>query len=359
MILLSLVAFGFALISWKYIETPFRTKTVFSRRFIFISSLVIGLSFIAIGRIIIINKGFPERWSNEIGAVTELAAKPALLESKCFGGMQEFMHPDESCVLNAPLEAHFAIWGDSHSIVLAQEFANQLKDNAEALRIFSFSGCPPVNDIHFSEPTRQLCPSYNHLVLDYIKSHSEITTIILFARWSMYLDGEAYDNGEGGTTGSHQLFALPVGKDAHFLDHPDRIKAVGALFRAQIETLISLGKKVVLVYPVPEIGWSVPERMAKSIFQHPGSERQPVSINYNRYKQRSADFNAQMTILPDNANVLRIHPDEVFCDSGKYGRCRAELEGKPLYFDDNHLGALGAALLSKQIKDAMKLKGWL
>jgi hypothetical protein len=65
-----------------------------------------------------------------------------------------------------------------------------------------------------------------------------------------------------------------------------------------------------------------------------------------------------LNLLPDDDNLLRIMPDDIFCNTAIVGRCLAEVDGKPLYFDDNHLDSIGASMLSRQIIDAWKQKAW-
>ncbi len=64
-------------------------------------------------------------------------------------------------------------------------------------------------------------------------------------------------------------------------------------------------------------------------------------------------------MLANHPNLIRIRPEEIFCDTYVPGRCTAQLRGDPLYADDDHLNSIGSTMLSKKIVEAMKAKGWL
>ena len=60
---IAFLTFLLALISWKYIETPFRNGTKFSRQFIFKSSIIVSFFFIFVGIIGVVTDGFAQRFS--------------------------------------------------------------------------------------------------------------------------------------------------------------------------------------------------------------------------------------------------------------------------------------------------------
>ena len=69
MLLLSLATFALAYGSWRFVEQPFRNRRRLSRTFVFASALAVGLASIASGRIIVIERGFPQRFPPIDGAL--------------------------------------------------------------------------------------------------------------------------------------------------------------------------------------------------------------------------------------------------------------------------------------------------
>ncbi|ESX64464.1 hypothetical protein X759_31200 [Mesorhizobium sp. LSHC420B00] len=55
--------------------------------------------------------------------------------------------------------------------------------------------------------------------------------------------------------------------------------------------------------------------------------------------------------------MVRIRPERIFCSSSTPARCVALLGQDPLYFDDNHLNSIGAAMLAEAIVNAMAVQG--
>ena len=173
------------------------------------------------------------------------------------------------------------------------------------------------------------------------------------------MDGYRYDNGEGGISGDLQeyLLALPSNKDASYIHSPDRVNVLGRIFRSKIQELLDDGRQVVLVYPVPEIGWNVPQKIAKQAFFYGRQDLEfPLSVSFESFMRRSKNIREQLDLLPDHPKLLKIRPENLLCNIAVYGRCIAEDKGNPLYFDDNHLNGDGAKILARYIADALKSK---
>jgi hypothetical protein len=195
---LCVAALGAAYVSWRYVEQPFRARGYLSQRFVFANAALVALTVTSFGLVGYFTAGLPSRLPTEANAIAAWATYQVPRTSECFGDVEVFIHPDRSCIYNAPLEANIAIWGDSHVAAISSALGDALRAENQGLRQFSFSGCPPIEGIHFIDKDRYLCPTYNSAVASYVRSHHEISTIILFARWPVYMNGYRYDNGEGG-----------------------------------------------------------------------------------------------------------------------------------------------------------------
>ncbi len=60
--LLSVVTLGLSYLSWRFVEAPFRNKQRFSRKSIFVGSVVFSLAFIATGAALILSEGAANRF---------------------------------------------------------------------------------------------------------------------------------------------------------------------------------------------------------------------------------------------------------------------------------------------------------
>ena len=50
--------------------------------------------------------------------------------------------------------------------------------------------------------------------------------------------------------------------------------------------------------------------------------------------------------IGEHPNLVRIKPESMLCDTYVKGRCVVQLNGVPLYSDDNHLSRAGARLIA-------------
>ena len=356
MLLLSAAAFCLAYFSWRYVELPCRDRRRAPARQVALGVCAAGVALFCVGVAIDGLNGLPGRYSPSITAIAAEGGYRIPRAAECYGDAYHFIEPSRACDYHPERPARIAIWGDSHSASIAGALADRLDEEGASLKQFSFSACPPFPGVHFLEAKNSLCISYNKQVISYIRAHRELETIILYARWPVYMDGYGYDNGEGGRVdGGRYLLALPSTRGREFAEDPGRVEAVGAILRADIEELSSLGRRVVLVYPTPEMGRAIPRSVARRKLA--GGEG-AISVSYKFFQDRTFTFRDQIDRLPDSSNLLRVRAGSAFC-SASLDRCIGEIGDKPLYFDDNHLNARGASLLARLIVEEMKRKGWL
>ena len=121
-----------------------------------------------------------------------------------------------------------------------------------------------------------------------------------------------------------------------------------------INKIILAGKTVVLVYPIPEMGWDIPRVLAKHKFLDGQIYPNTGSISYGNFLMRNKNAIDILDSIPQSERLLRIRPDKIFCDTYIEGRCISHLNGLPLYFDNNHLSNFGSSFLVSQIITLIK-----
>lgn len=103
------------------------------------------------------------------------------------------------------------------------------------------------------------------------------------ARWTLYLEKKPYDNGEGGV---EKLGSCMRHQAKERQTHSTGL--VGQKYGEAIDSYLKIGKKVVVVYSVPEVGWSVPSQLGKrSLFGRAGEG--DLTHDYTAYLRRSKD----------------------------------------------------------------------
>lgn len=361
-LLLIVVTFALAYLSWRFVEQPFRNTGQFARGYIFSRSAGVSAAVIVLGAAGYVFSGFPNLPGRDGADGMELAraAEPLDHENSgkgCHPNGYDFIRPESSCTYGADLQIDVALWGDSHGKALAKPAAQFFNDEQHGLRQLTYNGCAPTLGYYRSDRGTD-CATYNAEVMSFLLTERDLRVVILVARWTFYIEGVPFDNAEGGIERDGPIYALPLDRGLDFISDSNRVNEIGELYRASVQTLLDNGKRVVLVYPVPEAGWDVSRRLAREAMLDT-KRQEALSTSYDVFVRRTANTHAQLDKIPDHPNLIRIRPEEIFCDTFVAKRCVTEWNGAPLYFDDDHLNSKGSAMLAEKITDAMKEKGWL
>ena len=102
---------------------------------------------------------------------------------------------------------------------------------------------------------------------------------------------------------------------------------------------IAKDRPVYLMRPIPEMGVDVPKAMTRAMAF--GGTRD-VSISLAEYHQRHAFVWVAQDAARDRCGVKILDPLPYLC---RDGRCYGAKDGRPLYYDDDHLSEFGNRLL--------------
>jgi hypothetical protein len=204
------------------------------------------------------------------------------------------------------------------------------------------------NDMRRSLSTCQA--SFNHFS-DYVKDHA--IGLMIASRWTVKLfpleklnDKQPFDNGEGGVEldWRPEKFMVLDNQNTFTFSQKEKEKAI----KHFIKGLDHIGKPIILVYPIPEVGWSIKRMNFQRYMIGKGKIHDDVSTSYERYKERNAFIISAFDSV-DTKHIARIKPDEVLCNTFIKDRCVAQLGNTMLYDDDDHLSPEGSLLLKETI----------
>jgi peptidoglycan/LPS O-acetylase OafA/YrhL len=354
MLLLSTVSLALAYVSWRFVEIPARKRNAWplpNRRTVFTACAIAAVVFLAGGLAGNLTNGFPERMPTEMVTLAQFSNDKNPRMDECHSAPL-----NRTCIYGNQDRAPIAILGDSHATSLAFQLGNALDAEGLGLLELTNTSCPPIHRFYLREPVDFAhCGPRFEPVLGYLKTHPNITTVVLFARWTGYIEFTGYNNGEGGV----ESWLVKGGVEG--ID-PSNVEAlqreIGKLYQQSVRELVAMGKRVVLVYPMPEAGWDVPHQVAKAAL-YGEKDKRPLSTSYDRFKQRSRRAYEALDGIGENGSLIRIHPEKIFCDTLVKNRCLIEDGKVPFYFDDDHVDSVGAAMISRAIVDAMRAKGWM
>ncbi|MFD2189589.1 acyltransferase family protein [Pistricoccus aurantiacus] len=355
---LSLLSLLLAYITWRFVEQPFRQKQRFTRKHIFSGALaatVLMLGFSAYG---VHSEGVPTRLSEEALEIVAVRDDRDLGRRGCQAMPGHPIAMEDACEFNEEYLKKIVVWGDSQATPLVLPTAKEAETLAMSVKQLVFTNCLPVAG--YTRSDSEECGKFNNEALNLITKNNDIEIVFMLGRYPLQFEAVPFDNQEGGVEMKDAVYAVPSGKLGNEIDEtsPHRVTTVGGLIKKTVTTLVNSGVKVVLIYPVPETGWDVPEFLAKEALY--GKKRDtPLSTSYQVFRERTRSAYQQLDQVEDHENLLKIKPESLFCNTRLPGRCVAQIDGKPLYYDNNHLSRFGATLLIEHIFQKIREAGWI
>jgi len=311
-------SFLLATLSWAFVEQPFRRKgTPIGRPVLFRAAAAAVLVTVALAGLGTWTDGFLRLYPAKIVSVLDAAS--VLDRDKELKSCPR-RAPAEACVFGAPVKPTYAVWGDSHALVLLRAIGEIAAQHGKSIKAYVRSGCPPVADLNRKG---RPCAPYSNAVLESLESSKDIDTVILISRYSQ--DVKPAEGRFDTATAGDQPLARQL--------------------KITVDRLRQAGKTVVLVYPTPDLGFSAPAAIGRLLI----SGRDPAEGNtpFAEFKELQKDVFAILDRTgadrSETEDVIRVYPHKRLCDGE---RCLVYDGGAILYRDTHHLTGAGAALVA-------------
>lgn len=225
---------------------------------------------------------------------------------------QSLTNPRNLCRSGAKdVSATWLVYGDSHAWAGHAMFDEWLKERGQAgLFIFRHS-CPPLIGIHLVGD-HEACFAFNQAVSRALKGDVDLKNILLVSTWREASEGRLSTSSE-----------VPMTKE----------ESVGIFrngFSETVNYFNNLQRRVYVWEPVPGARDDVPIALAHAALSHKSVD---LEFSLAQYLDQTKFF---FDVLKENRNHIEgvFSPAKVLCASGK---CEVEHDGKPLYFDNNHM----------------------
>lgn len=344
---LGLVALSLALavMTWRFVEQPFRRGRVdrpWRRLGVRLLPLLLP---IAAGAALFFCHGLPERLSPAAKALADLEetdVNPA--RGACF----------EHAATAKPQDCHFGagpggagddvlVWGDSHADALTPGVVTWAAARGWGVREVARGGCPPLVGVKVRTMYRFKleCEAAADQAMALIASDRKLKLVVLLGRWPLYRDAPPF----------YDVNSPRVTMEA--ISRPGKRQRVSTALKATLDAIARRRPdvRVLVVGPFPELTLSAPECLAQ-VSQLGGRPEVCADVAADLPLARAAPAeDAIRAAIQDRPGVAVIFPSETLC---RGGRCAAMLDGRPIYFDDDHLSASGARRLAPAWLDA----GW-
>jgi peptidoglycan/LPS O-acetylase OafA/YrhL len=348
LIALTAIAIVLGYLSWRYVETPFRNRECIKRKEVFIWGTLCSVLFMVFGFIGHFSEGYAYRVSAEVEELNPKNHKNPR-HDECLASDDNYVAPKSSCSLGNEKSIVGFLLGDSHANAIAYSLEQALLESNIGMRELTFSGCPPVLNVYrANKGAMSRCDEYNRAAHDFLLSQNQDSYLVIVVRWTDYLNNylDEVRSGNGEESG-YEAYSDSI----HSITNMEAVHRSVVMdgYRQTVLSLLNNNRKVILVYPIPEAGVDVPKYLSKKIMFQIDRGAGDLTTNYAAYKSGNEDAIIALDLIGEHKNLLRIMPDKILCDTFVKDRCVAQLNGVPLYHDDNHLSNAGARLVVNEI----------
>lgn len=320
-----------AMLSWKFIEQPFRQRKIAAMRkpvLAFATTCMVTIAALSLW--VIRENGLPGRVPAEAIKLAAVAGDCAKARDHCNSIDHKAIHLNNLCRLGRAAKPEFVLWGDSHAENLRDVFVQAADltgiSGVQATRV----GCPPMLGVSRLDMPSSKCVEFNDAVLNAISDPS-VKKVVLVARWALWAEGVRYlhESGTSPTFADHESSVGDSSSHAVIARGSERLLAA----------LTALNKEIVIVASMPEIGWDVPSVLGMELWQGRKIHSAPTLAEYRSRNRFVFELFAE---LQTSYHFKLVYPHETLCDAT---HCRVIIDQQPLYCDTNHLSVSGQQLL--------------
>ncbi|MFD1103733.1 acyltransferase family protein [Sphingobium olei] len=298
--------FAAAVLSWRFVERPFRSRERVKKKAIFVGAGAGIAAFGAFGLALFVTAGVPQRFDSSAPAIAR-ADKPLPGEPVCLVKEGALHWEEDRCFLSRKSGPVTLVWGDSHAYQYRRAIKEIIAPKAVgSILMYATAGCPPIFGVTVND--RPYCRPGNDRVPDIIKTYG-VKRVVMFGHWRPMM--------EGGQTSLEML-------------------------KATIAQLRAKGVTVALVGDNPEYDFNNMPLLYQRIEGLTHGEAQDFALppKYDGEWNRAAS-----KIVPAGAFV---DPMEVLC-AGHGKGCMVYGNLKPLMSESNHLSYEGAELVAPKL----------
>lgn len=307
-------SFAAAVVQWRVVEQPFRNKALLdNRRTLFIATPSAIGTIVAIGVLLIWQKGFPNRINAEVMAVVaarnEREYVLELTSSMVKNGEVGFFGRGGG----AP---ECLLWGDSHAMAMVPAL-DCVCGQMNMVGVQATHSCtPPLAGFKCTLPHSLLedTEEFGNSVIQYAIDN-KIKKVVLVSAWTGY----------------------------------SRLPLFEPSLKSTVESLTNAGIQVVIVRDVANLSQDIVMKMAKAALAGKGADS--IGAPYETHMAANRDVNRMFEALA-GPMVTVVDPAPYFVDSN--GLWRAVNQGKPLYRDRSHLSVAGALRLVPLFREVLK-----
>jgi peptidoglycan/LPS O-acetylase OafA/YrhL len=332
-------AFGLSLLlghlSYHWIENP--TRKYFTKSSFFKQAGVLGLAFVITGISAAGTRSF--FFEGRISESVEIAAAERtnydLRRAECFESATGEGSP--GCVYGDPENFGAILMGDSHAASVVTSLGVAAEKYEAGVIFWGMNSCPTMDGVTYTDITdrpKHICKNLNEWAFERLSKYQNVP-LILVSRTSSYLMGP----NEPDRSEKAPYPSIYFDNEYEYRDEPGFAKEfLNSLVLTACR--LSSDRDVYLMRPVPEFGVSVPWSLINQA--NFNGESAEIKIKREVYEQRNKLVWDAQDRAAEECGVKILNPLPQLCDD-EY--CYGSNDGRPLYYDDDHLSEYGNKFL--------------
>ncbi|WP_029073416.1 acyltransferase family protein [Kaistia adipata] len=322
-------------LSYRFIEQPARKGLRDLRPRGELAALAIVLLMVFVpGQIIRQLRGVPVRFSEEVRVVFSERSNtnPRIIECQT-----NDQRPVPECTYGGPKLGAIVI-GDSHAGAVIRSVEKALPDTELHVLDWTRSGCSTIAGLHRRDGQPDHCGDFVDLALEKGRKLPPVPLIIVNRTSS------TTDPGEPSAVNGAPFFLAKTDFATRSDDYFAEIR------EAMLDTACTFARHRPVYYlrPIPEMPRDVPKHMGLTLR---AGQAERVSISMEEYRKRNAFVWSAQDEAAARCGVKILDPLPYLC---RDGRCWGDVDGRPIYYDDDHLSERGGAQLIPIFRSVFK-----
>ncbi len=330
------LTFVLSVASWRLVEQPFRAAWFSAPRRVLPASLAAMLVLVGLGVALDRGRGFPGRLPDAVRMLEAGRSDVHPRRAECLQVSGSPVAAGRGCRFGAAgAPVRIAVIGDSFGNALFVDFDAAATARGVGGMMWAREGCDALLDINSGNPR---CRAMMRQSVAEALALPDVDTVVLASRWTAAAESARFGVDAWEHVNTDDATVTPSRADAR------------RVFRDGLRRMIDAfpGKRVVLVYGIPEQDVIVPREAALNLLV---GRDAPIAVPASRYRQRQAFVGATMAALAAETGAVLVDLGDALCPGEDL--CRITADGRALYSDDNHLSVFGARVVYDAIARGM------
>lgn len=333
---------GISALSYVFIEKPFRNRSLMTTK----TATLVG-AIVLIPLTVFLYNGMQNGYKHRVPALLNAASE------------LEYIPNATWFTTTAPRIGSIILAGDSHLQIIAPTVRTMALATGFDYASTNMPGCQLlVGTDRLNQTTleaKQKCTvALQNERMAFIHA-APPSYVVLGGRLPLILEESRFDNQEGADEGPMTDFIQNA--DRSLATKAERNAFIAQQYQVTVDQILAHGHTVVLLYPIPEVGWNLPNQLQKVIGRSAVNAQEkiqtnPVTTSYAVFKTRTQSSYALLDAIRGD-NIIRVYPEQLFCNLNNSGRCITHTTDVAFYRDEHHLSDAGAKLLATMMFDAI------